>query len=466
MESRDARKQHRKERERIIGQQRRHDRLVKEDSLKEEEEVRNNSGSLAQAVPDAPTADLRRSITMLSAQLKLEEQRRGVTRKQRLLAFAMCRHRRLGADSAARILTRDVMTVIASFVPGVQVVVGCGWESILKPEGNHDLDGRFSSSLSQSVWLWDGRANWTFLPDLPEPCREAQFLYFAPRREVWCVGFCSPHGNASSEAWVLSLDTREWRMVPHVINPPRRGGVSVIYRNVLLTFGGFTSEDPPRDSCFVLSGSSPWGVGVLPLSHCSHHQRRSTAALIGDALMLWTSDFSWNGIGEESKTSECEVILLSEKRPSWSDFPPLENPYGSAPFVLDGKLFMAGAYIDTGCPTCSYSSERVRRLDLSGGKVEWTELLSSHLPSRTSSAAIVYTPQGVVLCGGVEHSPATAYEDLPSWQKDVYRLDAAAMKWRRIGLSRNEQVDKDDTVAECVAFPKKLVNCGVVQIGF
>lgn len=121
--ARDARKAERKEKWRSESKNRNFDRKTKE--MLAEDEL---------AVLDAPlTGDETpwdESLALLfEEELALFEQRKQrFSKRDRLLAFAMARHRRLGAESAAYGVSKDVCSVIASFVPGCRVIVAGGYK--------------------------------------------------------------------------------------------------------------------------------------------------------------------------------------------------------------------------------------------------------------------------------------------------------------------------------------------------
>lgn len=155
--ARDARKGSRKEKERAIGKQRLHDRRVKESSVVQElpglgenpvGEKLSDEVEIEQWNPLQPSVANR-----IAKEIRLYTAER-VTRCQRLLAFAMARHKRLGADSPAYGVSKDVCSVIARFVPGVRLLVGGG----LRQKDDDDIDNdkrlRFHGQLSKRVVEW------------------------------------------------------------------------------------------------------------------------------------------------------------------------------------------------------------------------------------------------------------------------------------------------------------------------
>jgi hypothetical protein len=95
--SRDERKHNRKEKERVKGKARIDDRRTKEHMMIQHEDEDN--GSLADKATDAAAPLVVRlaaaEMDLFREQIRLSACAR-VTRKDRLLAFAMARHRRLG----------------------------------------------------------------------------------------------------------------------------------------------------------------------------------------------------------------------------------------------------------------------------------------------------------------------------------------------------------------------------------
>jgi hypothetical protein len=123
--ARDARKAERKEKWRSESKNRNFDRKTKEMLAEDELAVLQDAPSTGdEALWDESLA------LLFEEELALFEQRKQRSSKRdRLLAFAMARHKRLGAGSAAYGVSKDVCSVIASFVPGCQVIVAGGYKA-------------------------------------------------------------------------------------------------------------------------------------------------------------------------------------------------------------------------------------------------------------------------------------------------------------------------------------------------
>ena len=460
--ARDARKQHRKDKERVKGKQRHHDRQVKEGALRDESDDLTAAAVAAEQLSSTGVSSflverVRRSLQWVCATR--------VTRRQRLLAFAMCRHWRLGQDSAARVLSRDVMTVIARFVPGTLVVVGGGTEAKdrVKQEDEEEEDvgfeERFTYEASLSMWQWNGHRTWQELPDLPEPNRDCQMLYVAEREEVWCVGgYDEDTRQPFGRALVLSLKSLTWRRVKDVVNPPRAGGTSFVYRNMIVTLGGHIEGQAAPDSLFCMSGERAWRK--WPVSQWSPPGSVfMTCAVIRDVLFVsWTAP----PYGEPNSGRSC-ILDLSQPFPTWAPFFPFDGGTDSCPVILDDSLFLVGSFVDSGCPTCSFSTRRVWQLNLDAGN--WELLEQSQLPFGLKHGRAVYTRDSVQVCGG--HT-GSFWENLgdEGWQRYVLRLDRQRMKWRAVGLAPRDllKFTEVEKMQDALVFPKRLTDVGVVQI--
>jgi hypothetical protein len=456
--SRDARKHHRKEKERVKGKSRQHDRRVKEGALRDEED------DLLAVAANPPSPPESRMDAQLVLRLRRELQwvcDARVTRRDRLLALAMCRHQRLGKDSPARVLSRDVLTVIAQFVPGTVVIVGGGLE-IFRREDEDEEDDPFDRNdykPSLAVWEWDGHRSWQRFPDLPEPMAECHFLFVPQHQEVWGVGgrdskTYEPYGHA----WVLSLKNNTWRRVPDVVNPPRRGGRSVVYKNVILTIGGRTRDgEPVPDSIFVLSGVSPWKKWPERMMTDSSHS--VSCHLLRDLLIVVCGRGDSRG---EAPSFSSVLVDLSEQFPKCFPFPSFSHGLEWCPIVLDDQLYFAGAYVDTGCPTCSYPSAGMWKLDFD--ELKWVELERSRLPTSLCRGSPVYTADSVQICGG--HTGTFWDSGYYGCQAFVFRLKPDRMKWRGIVEHRRDlQKITPQDCSGAVMFPTRLSYAGVVQIG-
>ncbi len=450
--------------QRSRAQQRTYDRFLKESAAVEEAHVLEDAATVLHVLEERKLAgSLRSKLQKFCA--------RRVTRLERLLAFAMCRHARLGARSPARVLSRDVMGVIARFVPGVWVVVAGGAEMRPKERGADDDDEqdleyedhrrgplnnrRFTVHDSPSAWLWNGHHEWVSLPDMLTPVSECQLHYFAAEKEVWCLG--AVDGAASPNALVLNLKNRIWRSVEDVITPPRRGATSIVYKNMLLTFGGEIGGQRIRDSQFCLSGRSPWGSRALPdRPGILDHWTFALPILLGDMLLVWAT-----GVVLDETGNDCHVVDLSNSCPNWcviTGVSGLEGIRSSAMFALDGKLYVAGGVMETGCSTCTHSLSIMRQLDFD--TLQWIELSKSRVPESVAYCTPVNAQGSVLLCGGFDFSGFL----LIGAQCLVYRFDTTRKTWKRVGEQRNDMLDEDDTSESAVRFPVRLVHCGVVQI--
>ncbi len=231
--SRDAKKHSRREKERIRGQARLYDRRTKEmlpDNRDEDADWTTvSTGKKGESVRACASALLAPETEALLRQEIKEVEASRVTRRERLFAFAMARNKRLGAESPAHGISRDVCSVIAGFIPGVRVMVA-GGRALKKADTVTDPEFRYrEEELSSMVMMMDtlGR-HLQVLEPLPTDVAFATLLRY--KDEVWCVGGVGKDWKAFSSVFVYSLKTGVWRTVENVFSPPRRGGRYVIYK--------------------------------------------------------------------------------------------------------------------------------------------------------------------------------------------------------------------------------------------
>jgi hypothetical protein len=142
--SRDERKEQRKKGERKKGQQRDFDRKTKEKSLALDEDHDAVDMPMKKLEDEFPVKLFKRLAIENDVSLR-------TTRSQRLLAFAMVRHRRLGADSPAFGISRDVCTVIASFVPTTRLILAGGKDVVSTNDDFVDPEFRFRFDTTNRV---------------------------------------------------------------------------------------------------------------------------------------------------------------------------------------------------------------------------------------------------------------------------------------------------------------------------
>ena len=293
-----------------------------------------------------------------------------VGRRDRLLAFAMARHQRLGLNSPAYGVSRDVCSVIASFVPGVRVMVAGGLLYV-----REDEDRYFEQEATTAVSISDmlGRDLQVIEP-LPVAISQATLLQYQKRDEIWCVGGRSQASMSFlTSAFVYSLRTRSWRTVENVFKRERIGGKFVIYKNSLLSFGGWcpSSEGPCPDDVYTIDGKPRWPRGLPKL--IEENQVGGNALdliLIKDLLVVRFSE-SVSLLYDEHPQDHAFYIDLRSKAPKWKPFPGWQADLIQVCWtVFDGNLLILGGQLDSGCPTCSVACDKTLRFDFATSRFE------------------------------------------------------------------------------------------------
>lgn len=179
--------------------------------------------------------------------------------KRRLLAFCMCRHRRLGSESPARILFKDCLRVIWRVMQSM--------DSILVVEGRKAGSAVFSLSMADF--------SWSRLPDIPvslnspRGCSCLCLLWFVAEKKEKIVlglgsgkivvlgGVLDRHGFDLPNRDVWLFEDGSWsRIEANVSDKLGRGG-AVEWNGRLLLLGGQGKGVGRRDVLLDLHTLSP-----------------------------------------------------------------------------------------------------------------------------------------------------------------------------------------------------------------
>lgn len=137
--------------------------------------------------------------TIVLQSLRRNAECRVVTTADRILALAMARHVRLGADSPAKIITRDVLMLIAAFIRPREHLLICGGRTTWSP-GRADAQAVLSDAWDLDLWS----GTWRRLPDLPRPLAD-HCCAWKTGEELWVLG-----GVGNHDAYIYSVATGEW----------------------------------------------------------------------------------------------------------------------------------------------------------------------------------------------------------------------------------------------------------------
>lgn len=297
----------------------------------------------------------------------------------------MARHKRLGVDSAAYGISRDVCSVIAKFVPGLKVVVAGGHSWIDNKDEADPAMRYFEAKPLTRVVEYDMRGSEREMEPLPE-YRNGSSL-FRYKDELWIVGGSTHNYEAAESAFVLKKNG-QWRTVHSVTVPPRNNSVTILYKNSFLTFGGYvrSSSTPAPDHVFTIEGKPLWKR--LPQRPTSDVSEKVSAGLVGDLLVL-------------QGCKGCYYINLGAQHPVWRPFPSWQDDLVYAtPTVWQGELCLFGGMIDSGCPTCSEASDKIWTLDFE--KQEWV-MQERVLPERVIRPTAVFGARTDVWLVGGHH---------------------------------------------------------------
>jgi hypothetical protein len=384
------------------------------------------------------------------------------TRHDRLLAFAMARHHRLGANSFARMLPKDVFSVIAHFVHGLEVFVYGGVEmkenkNDYYEDNNFELDHSVvldGNVPSLNCWMWRGGNRFEELPPMPEQRFNATALYYngSNGAEVWCVGGYTKCEMDEESALVFSFERREWRTMDGVAC---RKGPYVLYENTILSLGGWnlTAESPP--GCFyTIEGDEPWrALPERPAVHCGS----TMCILLGDILVVrdWVSSL-------QNEDEDCFWIDLRKREPVWTPFCsgiPVDE-YSQTPAIFRGKLFLVGGVHDLECPCgCAIEMHIVREFSMNSGQFEFVD--EWKLPLGLTGARVACLQNIVTTLGSKRQYMLQA----------THILQLVENKWRPISVKTGLPVENVPEEASSISkpylrLPKNLWGPQVVQVGF
>jgi hypothetical protein len=159
---------------------------------------------------------------------------RSTSLSQRILALAMARHPRLGAESPARLLTRDLLRVIRFHLRPRQSLYICGGRWMV---GAHSrLNANSPPCELQDLFELDlVTGEWSRLRDMPTALWGHCCAYRPEQQELWVFG-----GAGNRDCFVYASRTDTWTVIKEVCDDAdiREGAACVIYRDRVLIIGG------------------------------------------------------------------------------------------------------------------------------------------------------------------------------------------------------------------------------------
>jgi hypothetical protein len=168
---------------------------------------------------------------------------------ERVLALAMARHPRLGANSPARIITRDILRCILRLLrPREHLLIFGGVHS----------DEHGDIGPLRSVWAFDlYTGSYVRKSDLPFDLFGMTSCVVG--RHVWVFGgYHYDSAKPNSDALIYDLDNDEWSIEPNIFGDSSGcvGASCVYFNDLICVFGGHKSIDcnvGQNDVCFRVS---------------------------------------------------------------------------------------------------------------------------------------------------------------------------------------------------------------------
>lgn len=293
------------------------------------------------------------------------------------IAFCMASHGRLGAESPASILSKDLFRLICAYVWSSRQVFSLG--GLVREKGKEDAWNENDESSSQEEEEEEVRDYQRYQPDsrcfrlhcslmrweeierLPFefPRNGAVFppLYCKERQEIWVR--ISPE-----QAAAYSLRDRVW-VVEKAL--PQWTKSSILHRGKIFSFGQSVNED---DKIFDIEKGVLLTKYLPPRPRLAHDDYVQ-AFIVAQDLMVVLSGRRADCFAE-AEYSQIWLIDLSNPE-SWLPLPPLQL-IRTCIFEYRGKLWAAGG-LRTVCGTASHPVRSLLSLDLSTptNSLSWVE---------------------------------------------------------------------------------------------
>jgi hypothetical protein len=354
------------------------------------------------------------------------------------VAFLMARHPRLGVDSPAHWLPKDLFRFIFGLLK--ERVLVCGGLVHLSHLSRSIRDMKvfqpfYDDPVSTSACFFLDGTRREELPPMPVSLAFAcgvvgeKYLFVlggAERRAVgrWVTGADGPwEGKANLDAFFFSFKSKTWKTISCAIQRPCFRGASVIFGNKLIILGGHEGNGGvlTRDRAFDISNKSELVRVHFPQrrnlsTHCWYVE--SSCVVIGKYLLAFCCYVSNHG----RRRSQVDVVDLSNNFSNWICIPQLENAnaFAHAGFgLLQGLLFVVGG-LKGGSFRCAVDSVLIA--DLTKPILEWKK--GAPLPIPLFGCVVVSSRDCLYCIGGSSGDDIKGFER----SKFVYQYNGTVWK--------------------------------------
>ncbi len=203
-------------------------------------------------------------------------QHKSISGPDRIRALAMACHPRLGAESPARRLTKDVLRVIHFHMSEQQSLLLCGGHARTggPPQQLQDL---FELDLQNGLWRR--------LCDMPRALSGHCCAHRPEQQELWVFG-----GIANKDCFIYSALTDSWAVIDNICDDDffREGAACVIHGNRAFIVGGYETARrlvaAETDVLFDLTTGYFYDVPARP--YASRCCRAAAAVLVGSLVVV------------------------------------------------------------------------------------------------------------------------------------------------------------------------------------
>ena len=211
---------------------------INQERFADKDVINEQSGDQKLPGPDfALLYDSEPSMRMRAKRLEAASFERSfvVTNAERILAFAMARHTRLGSESAAFMISKDILRVIFGLLNS---------EILFLFGGIGAKDSSFSDSWSLDLSKYN--ASWNELAPLPRPVWGASCCEDSQNGRIYLIGGKSKSNSGESisnkSVFVYHVRVNRWEERENILIEPRQGSSCLIYQEKLFILGGHFRE--------------------------------------------------------------------------------------------------------------------------------------------------------------------------------------------------------------------------------